>query len=234
MFSIDSIVNSTILYIKLKNLTGVIAAAGKGTRAYPKTTFIPKPLFRIEGKSILAHNVDLLINRLKVKKIYVLVGHLSEQVTREVEELAKIISVPIETAPWTTKGLASDVASLEDRIDGPFALILGDEFYYKSNHEKFLATLRKYPKLTASIGVTPTSLINRIRKNYSVELQGEKIRNLIEKPEDPPNDLLGLGSYLFTPEYFRQFHQTPPSAKSGVVEITEVIDNMAKATGKVT
>ena len=42
---------------------GVIAAAGKGTRAYPRTTFIPKPLFQIDGKSILAHNIDLLIKK---------------------------------------------------------------------------------------------------------------------------------------------------------------------------
>ena len=55
---------------------GVIAAAGKGTRAYPRTNFIPKPLFKIENKSILLRNIELLHYKLKVEKIYILVGHL--------------------------------------------------------------------------------------------------------------------------------------------------------------
>ena len=63
--------------------TGVIAAAGKGTRSYPRTTFIPKPLFRIDGKSILEKNIELLARKIKVKQIFVIVGHLAEQVTRE-------------------------------------------------------------------------------------------------------------------------------------------------------
>ncbi|MDX1961129.1 MAG: sugar phosphate nucleotidyltransferase [Leptospiraceae bacterium] len=214
---------------------GVIAAAGKGTRAYPRTSFIPKPLFQIENKSVLSHNVNLLHNKLKVDIIYILVGHLKEQVIAEIEQLKyKYPKVKLEAHEWTTKGLASDVASLESKINEPFLTILGDEFYYKTNHEAFLETYSKYKDLVASIGVLKTSILSRIRKNYSVELEGnDRIKNLVEKPDDPPNQYLGLGSYLFTPTYFEYFKKTPPGKKSGVVEITDVIDNMAKNTGKV-
>ncbi|MCX7998153.1 MAG: sugar phosphate nucleotidyltransferase [Leptospiraceae bacterium] len=215
-------------------LYGVIAAAGKGTRAYPRTTYIPKPLFRIENKSILVHNLEILIKKLGVEKIYVLVGHLKEQVIAEVEEFKYSgFKVAIETVEWTTKGLASDVASLENKIDSHFITILGDEFYYKTNHEVLLETYKKYPKLAAAIGVVRTTLLSRIRKNYSVELDGDLVKNLIEKPDDPPNNLLGLGTYIFSPEYFEFFKKTSPSLRSRVVEITEVIDNMAKQTNRV-
>ncbi|MGQ2870709.1 sugar phosphate nucleotidyltransferase, partial [Leptospira santarosai] len=40
----------------------MIAAAGKGTRAYPRTTYIPKPLFEFQGKTILERNVELMQN----------------------------------------------------------------------------------------------------------------------------------------------------------------------------
>ncbi len=213
---------------------GVVAAAGKGTRAYPRTTYIPKPLFQIEGKSILVHNLEILIHKLKVEKIYVIVGHLKEQVVAEVEKFkVNETKVSIETTEWTTKGLAADVASLEAKIDSAFITILGDEYYYNTNHEILLNTYTKYPKLAASIGIIRTSLLSRIRKNYSVELEGDLVKNLIEKPEDPPNNLLGLGTYLFTPEYFEYFKKTLPSSRSKVVEITEVIDNMAKETKRV-
>lgn len=213
---------------------GVIAAAGKGTRAYPRTNFIPKPLFKIENKSILCRNIELLQDKFNIQKVYILVGHLKEQVIEEVESLKyKFPKLVLETSEWTTKGLASDIASLESKIKEPFVLILGDEYYYKTNHEKLLQTFKLNKKLTASIALLRTSIKSKIRKNYSVELDGKKIKALIEKPEDPPNDLLGLGSYLFTTKFFEYFKKTPPSKKSGVVEITEVIDLMAKETKEV-
>lgn len=213
---------------------GVIAAAGKGTRAYPRTTYIPKPLFEFQGKTILERNVELMQNTFRVGKIYVLVGHLKEMVLSEIEKIRKNHpDIEILPSPWTTKGLASDIASLESQIRSPFITILGDEFYFYPDHKKFIRTFRKYPKLIASIGVQKTSLLSRIRKNYSVELQGDRILELVEKPSDPPNNLLGLGSYLFTPAYFDYFKQTPPSTKSGIVEITDVIDLMAKKSRKV-
>ncbi|TGK33781.1 glycosyltransferase [Leptospira gomenensis] len=213
---------------------GVIAAAGKGTRAYPRTTFIPKPLFEFQGKTILERNVELMRNTFRVKKIYVLVGHLKEMVISEIERIQKNHpNLEIIPSPWTTKGLASDIASLSSKIVSPFITILGDEFYFHPDHKKFVDTFKKHPKLIASIGVQKTSLLSRIRKNYSVELKGDRILELVEKPSDPPNDLLGLGSYLFTPAYFEYFKTTPPSPKSGVIEITDVIDRMAKESGQV-
>ena len=213
---------------------GVIAAAGKGTRAYPRTNFIPKPLFKVENKSILLRNVELLHQKLKVEKIFILVGHLKEQMLQEIEAIKysepKIV---IEAVEWTTKGLASDVASLESKISEPFILILGDEYYYKTNHEEFLNTYKQNKNIIASIGILRTSVKSRIRKNYSVELDGKRIKNLVEKPNNPPNEWLGLGSYLFTPQYFEFFKKTPPSHKSGVIEITDVIDKMAKETNQV-
>ncbi|WP_080634584.1 sugar phosphate nucleotidyltransferase [Leptospira weilii] len=213
---------------------GVIAAAGKGTRAYPRSTYIPKPLFEFQGKTILERNVELMQNTFRVKKIYVLVGHLKEMVVSEIERIRKNHhNVEIIPSPWTTKGLASDIASLEPQIRSPFITILGDEFYFHPDHKKFIQTFQKHPKLIASIGVQKTTLLSRIRKNYSVELKGDRILELVEKPSDPPNDLLGLGSYLFTPAYFEYFKKTSPSLKSGVIEITDVIDLMAKESGKV-
>jgi UDP-N-acetylglucosamine diphosphorylase / glucose-1-phosphate thymidylyltransferase / UDP-N-acetylgalactosamine diphosphorylase / glucosamine-1-phosphate N-acetyltransferase / galactosamine-1-phosphate N-acetyltransferase len=213
---------------------GVIAAAGKGTRAYPRTTFIPKPLFQIDGKSILSHNIDILTKKIGVQKIYIIVGHLKEQILLELDRIRKEgIKVVIEACEWTSRGLASDVASLESRIVEPFLTILGDEFYYKTNHEIFLDTYSKHHKLAASIGIIHTPILSRIRKNYSVELEGKVIKNLVEKPQEPINNWLGLGSYLLTPEYFEFFHKTPPSSRSGVIEITDVIDKMAKETQRV-
>jgi len=213
---------------------GVIAAAGKGTRAYPRTSFIPKPLFTFEQETILEKNVQLMFKTLGVKKLYIVVGHLKEMVLEEIERIRrKYPQFDIESANWTQKGLAADIASLEGRIHDDFVVILGDEFYYGTNHEILLTDWKKHPRGQSIIGILESSLLSDIRKNYSVELEGARIKNLVEKPENPPNNLLGLGTYVFTPEFFSHFKATPPSKRSGVIELTDVIDKMARETGEV-
>ncbi len=208
---------------------GVIAAAGKGTRAYPRTSFMPKPLFPFENQSILERNVELMFQTLGVKKLYVIVGHLQELVLAEVDRIrAKYPDREIETAQWTQKGLGADVASLRGRFDGDFALILGDEFYYQTNHEQLAKMWKSKPRADSLIAVLPSLFISHIRKNYSVLLKGTRVVDLVEKPQDPPNNLLGLGSYVFSQKYFEYFDKTPPSERSGVVELTEVIDLMSR------
>ncbi len=212
-----------------KKLTvGVIAAAGKGTRAYPRTTFIPKPLFMIEEATLLERNIAIQ-HSMGIKTLYVIVGHLKEMVLAELDRLrGKFHDMDIIPALWTQKGLASDIASLRDRIQEDFLLILGDEFYYRTDHKKILSFRKRYKKSLAIIATVESSLISDIRKNYSVELDKERVVSLIEKPQDPPNRILGLGTYLFSSDYFDFFSKTPESSRSGVVELTDVIDLMAK------
>ncbi|MBI3396666.1 MAG: glycosyltransferase, partial [Spirochaetia bacterium] len=208
---------------------GVIAAAGKGTRAYPRTSFIPKPLFRFEDSTLLEKNIDLQFTALKVKRLYVIVGHLREQVTAALDDIRKRNpGRDIRIAPWTGQGLAADVASLSSEIDGDFSLILGDEFYRGTNHEILSKKWAAHPKSHALIAIMKSTVTSDIRKNYSVELSGTRVVNLVEKPADPPNDLLGLGTYVFSPKYFEWFKKTAPSPRSGVVELTEVISSMAR------
>ena len=61
-------------------LTGVILAAGKGVRAYPATTIIPKALLEVGGKPLIERNVEILRDQLHIKKIIVVVGHYGDQI----------------------------------------------------------------------------------------------------------------------------------------------------------
>lgn len=213
---------------------GVIAAAGRGTRAYPRTTYIPKPLFRFEKKSLLYRNAEIMFGKLKVRKLYVIVGHLKEQIFEEVDLIRRHFpDREIETSLWTTRGLASDIAVLQNEIGEDFAVILGDEFYHLADHRRLTALWARRKKALAAIACSSVNRISDIRKNYSVELRGNRVVRLIEKPQDPPNRVIGLGSYLFSPAFFEYYDHTPPSGRSGVVELTEVIDRMARESGEV-
>jgi len=70
-----------------KELTGVLLAGGKGLTAYPTTKFTPKPLFKVDGETLLFKNIKILINEFKVKEIFIVVDHLNEQIIEYVNNL---------------------------------------------------------------------------------------------------------------------------------------------------
>jgi len=117
---------------------------------------------------------------------------------------------------------------LQDYIKEPFVSILGDELYIDSNHYKLLNRIGNLNEFSIVCGIQNTKNPQSIKKNYSAVIDNGIISSLIEKPKIIANDLLGCGTYVFTPEIFRAIEQTPPSPVSGRVEITEVIDSLAK------
>src|SRR5215208_4227825 len=59
---------------------GVLTAAGEGVRAYPRTVHTPKVLLEVAGKPLLVHNLELLRDRLGIRDVVVLVGHMADQI----------------------------------------------------------------------------------------------------------------------------------------------------------
>jgi len=65
----------------MKNLTGIILAAGEGTRM---KSDIPKVLHMVSGKPMLQYMLDVF-SQLKIKNTIVVVGHKADQVKRSVK-----------------------------------------------------------------------------------------------------------------------------------------------------
>ena len=96
-----------------KELTGVLLAGGKGLRAYPSTKFTPKPLFKVDGETLLKRNIEILIRDFKVKKIFIVVGHLNEKIIGYVKKLK--IDIKIEfVIQKEINGIANALYLLKD------------------------------------------------------------------------------------------------------------------------
>jgi NDP-sugar pyrophosphorylase family protein len=54
----------------------VILAAGEGSRMRPITETTPKPLIQICGKSIIEHNIDMIID--EFEDVYIIVKYKQE------------------------------------------------------------------------------------------------------------------------------------------------------------
>jgi dTDP-glucose pyrophosphorylase len=205
---------------------GVIAAAGKGRRIHPRSSSVPKVMLEIGGKPLLARNVELLRDALGIHEIHIVIGYLGQQI-REFFGDGSSFGVRIQYIenPDVDAGLGTALTVTEPHVREPFALVLGDELYLETNHPELRAVPDGY---TAVCAVRETDDVELIRKNYAVEMANGRITGLVEKPEAPPNRYLGCGTYLFSPEIFRDARETARSPRTGRLELTDVIDHAAR------
>ena len=98
------------------DLVGVLLAGGKGLRSYPSTKFIPKPLFKIDGETLLLKNIQILSNEFRVKEIIIVVGHLSEQIIMYVNNLNLKIKISF-VIQKEINGIANALYLLKDNLN---------------------------------------------------------------------------------------------------------------------
>lgn len=211
---------------------GVIPSAGRGLRLIPYTENTPKTLFEIGGKTLLERNIDILVHKIKVKKIYIIHGHLGHQIIESVER-HRYSGVEIEYVECAQPevGLANGLFLLKDFIFEPFVVLLGDELYLKTNHEILLSLPQG--AFDAACGYMVTGDATKIRNNYGLTISDNKIQSLNEKPGQLDNNFLGCGTFVFTPKIFDYINMTPPSSRTHRVELIDAIDLLAKTEHRV-
>jgi dTDP-glucose pyrophosphorylase len=206
----------------------VVAAAGRGTRIHPRSATVPKVLLRVAGKPLLTRNFELLRDQLGIREVHVVIGYLGEQIRAEYGDggslgldLRYLVNEDVEGGLGTALFVAERAG-----IDEPFVMLLGDELYLDSNHRALASALEE--PWDAACAIYRTEDRDVIRRNYSVALADGRITALVEKPADAPTPYVGCGTYVFTPGIYDDARATPRSARSGRLELTDVIDRVAK------
>lgn len=203
-------------------LRAIIAVAGKGVRAYPATHYTPKTMLAVAGKPLIVRNIEILRDQLGVSDITIVVGHLREQIIAALGNGEALgVSIDYLVCPDTTVGLAHGILPAIERMTEPFMVLLGDELYLESNHTAFGGI--PLGDAVAACGVVQTADRRQIRKNYSVDIADGRIVRVQEKPVSPHNHLLGVGAYLFQPRIADWIRKTERSARTGQVELTDVL-----------
>jgi UDP-N-acetylglucosamine diphosphorylase / glucose-1-phosphate thymidylyltransferase / UDP-N-acetylgalactosamine diphosphorylase / glucosamine-1-phosphate N-acetyltransferase / galactosamine-1-phosphate N-acetyltransferase len=205
----------------------VVAAAGKGRRIHPKGVDVPKVMLEVAGKPLLVRNLELLRDALGIRTVWIVVGHRAEYIRRALGDGSALgIELRYIENPDVDGGLGTLFTVVEPHVTEPFILMLGDELYLGTNHAALAEVAGPY---TGVCAIHPTDDAEVIAKNYSVTLEGGRITSLVEKPEKPPTPYVGCGTYLFDPVIFRHARETPRSARTGRLELTDVIDRAARA-----
>ncbi|QSG01724.1 Glucose-1-phosphate uridyltransferase [Natranaeroarchaeum sulfidigenes] len=201
------------------SMKAVVLAAGKGTRLRPLTDDKPKGLVEVNGRPIVTHCFERLAE-LGAEEFVVVVGYRKEDIIEHYGD--EWDGIPITyTHQREQKGLAHALLTAEEHIDDDFMLILGDNIFeanlddvvhrQKESRADAAFLVEEVPHEEASrYGVCDTN-------NYG------EITDVVEKPDDPPSNLVMTGFYTFSPAIFHACKLVQPSNR-GEYEISEAID----------
>jgi len=202
-------------------MKAIVPAAGVGTRLRPHTHTAPKVLLNVAGRPILAHILDEILE-LGVDELVLIVGYMGDRIRQYVDSHYDI-SVHYVEQPERL-GLGHAVFLARDMIrEGPTLIVLGDTIF-DADFKRILSERTNY------IGVKAGDDPSRFG---IVELDGNRITRLVEKPDDPPTNLAIVGIYYLS-ESARLFQAldtiiTNDIRTRGEYQLTDALQQMLEA-----
>jgi len=200
-------------------MQAVVLAAGKGTRLRPLTDDKPKVLVEVNGTPLIQDVFDNLIDS-GATELIVVVGYKAEQIIDRYGDEYR--DVPITyTHQREQLGLAHAILQAEPHVDGDFMLMLGDNVFRGNLGD--VASRQKEDRADAAFLVEEVPYEEASRYGVLDTNEYGEITEVVEKPDDPPSNLVMTGFYTFTPAIFHACHLVQPSDR-GEYELPDAID----------
>lgn len=200
-------------------MKGIILAAGKGTRLYPMTRPVCKPLLPVYDKPLIYYSVSILIEA-GIREILVIVPPGEEHVFRALlgdgSQWGVSIAYAVQLVP---RGIADAMLVGAEFIgQDSVCLVLGDNIFYQ---EGFAAVLKQ--AVAHNNGATVFGYYVEDPSPFGVVEFDEKGKALSieEKPQHPKSHYIIPGLYFYDNQVIDIARKLTPSAR-GELEITDV------------
>lgn len=200
-------------------MKGVILAGGLGTRLNPLTSVTNKHLLPVYDKPMIYYPINTLVSA-GVTDILIVtsgphVGHFLGVLKNGKELGVSHIEYAYQEKP--DGGIADALSLAESFADnGSIAVILGDN----TTDADISEDVKNFSE-GALLFLKRVSDPQRFGVPEFDSENPDRVINIIEKPENPPNDYAVTGLYLYDNKVFDYVKNIEPSAR-GELEITDV------------
>ena len=182
-------------------MRAIVLAAGKGTRLFPLTGVIPKPIAPVAGKPVLQHIFELL-SRTGVEEVHVNVHYLAGAILGHYGKGTRVNGTPVkftrEERLMGTAGGVKHIASVARNFDETFVVIMGDALTD--------VDVRKVVSFHKEKGALATLALKHVEDTSAYGVAGlDAEKNVLRfqekpKPEEAVSNLANTGIYVFEPE----------------------------------
>ena len=197
-------------------MKGLILAAGKGTRLRPLTNNKPKVLVEVKGKPLIEYIIEDM-KSIGINEIVVIKGYMGDMLEEHLKKYDGLEFIRQDEQLGTAHAIG------KSSFDSPFLAVNGDVFMHKENMERVISTFQESNAET----VIGTLEVENPEDFGVLEVENGLVKDIIEKPDSPPSNLINTGTYVFSPEIYSYIEKTGLSER-GEYEITESLEMMLK------
>ncbi len=209
----------------MKDIVGLVPAAGVGKRLYPFSRAVPKEMYPILGKAVIEHSIENL-KAGGVDRIFMIVGFQKGALMDYVGDGSFLGVNIVYLYQMKRKGLGHGILQGRGWIDRTFVTLLGDSFIEPKEELRELIEYHKKEKPLATVMLFEVDDVSGygIAKFGKLENGTGGIERMVEKPSK--GEAGGLktdgkffalcGAYVFEPRIFDYIAKTPPNLNNEV------------------
>ena len=199
-------------------MKGLLLSGGTGSRLRPITHTGPKQLIPVANKPVLQYAIEDL-KEAGITEIGVVLGNKGrkevQQFLGDGSQFGVEITYIIQGDPL---GIAHAVGCARDFIgDDDFVIYLGDNVI----RQPIEPLISSFQEGDYAGGVALQQVENPERFGVAELDDDGNVVRIVEKPDDPPSDVVIIGIYVLSPVAFEAIEEISPSWR-GELEITDV------------
>lgn len=195
--------------------------AGEGTRLRPLTSTRPKPMLPVAGKPILEWNLEALAGN-KFKRAILIVGYKKETIIDHFGKSFNGIKLKyIEQKEQL--GTAHAISMAEGKVGENFLAMNGDLI----PSEKLISDFLSYNKKAKAENSICLTRVDNPSEFGIINLKGNTVSNIVEKPKKSTSNLANAGIYLFNSKIFDAIRGIEKSTRLEY-ELTDALKTLIK------
>lgn len=200
----------------------LILAAGRGKRLEGLSKDRNKCMLPICGKPLIEYSLNCAVGA-GVSTIIIVIGYKGEEI-KNAYGLNYRNKPILYVEQKEQRGLVHAIECAKDAIGSEdFMLMLGDELMINPRHKEIIKLFNE-EELFGVCGVVKVDDINLVKKTYSViQTDDKRIIRLVEKPNNPQNNIMGTGNCVFRNKILSYISKTPINQNRGEKELPDLI-----------